>query len=551
MLFIPLLLLIHFKGNSQIYVNPDLVVPVTIEKHNSNPEIPSGFRLANVDFLTNSPDYASSAMILDDKGDIVWRHTNPLNLSGNAGSIFNFNRINDTTMIWYTFANGPGYYLILNNDYTVRDTVRAIGNVTRLRPHDLLILPNGNYLTMANVFERISPSLNGIVIKPGITLDSSSSTIENIWIQEISPNGNLIKEWRSLDHIDPVTTWDTSKISSNTAIRILHTNSLDYYFDQNEIKILTSNLESNELIIIDWNSGNIDQRIEGRNSTMLFEPGLYTNDILDLYGQHYAKILDWNQADRKLTITTFNNRFNVNKAEGLVLQLDFNAGTVRKNAAFLSSPPIKSTHLGNIDLYNNNWLVNWGRTYEGRENATGFNQFGIKQFNLFLPDSVDAYRIFPVSESEMDSLKNKRPTITQNGCNLIASSSGYWQDGTSFGDTFTVTQADTFFIETSYGIGWTRSEKLIIESTDNECGTVGIANNTSEQDLLVFPNPSNGFVYIDNLKPGSSLKLIDILGNVLIHRINTGTKQEINLSEFASGIYIIKSGTSSSKIIKN
>lgn len=166
--------------NAQDFQAANYVAPVKIENLVAQPQKPAGFYLANVDFLTNNAQHASSALVLDEEAEPLWRYTNPLNLSSRAGSIFNFNRINDTTMVFYTFENGPGYYLVLNNDFSIRDSVRSIGAVNRMRPHDLLLLPNGNYLTMANRIEAIKPTLHGTVVKPGIVLDSSSSTIENI-----------------------------------------------------------------------------------------------------------------------------------------------------------------------------------------------------------------------------------------------------------------------------------------------------------------------------------------------------------------------------------
>jgi len=536
----------------QNYVSPELVAPVVIENLVANPEKPSGFRLANVDFLTSSPDYASSAMIVDSVGEIVWRYTSPLNLTGRAGSIFNFKRINDTTMVWYTFENGPGYYLVLNNDYSVRDTVNSIGNVGRMRPHDLLILPNGNYLSMANVFQRIDSSLHGIEVKPGIILDSSISTIENIWIQEINTNGNLLKEWQSLDYVNPVATWDTSKISSNTGVKILHTNSLDYFFNQGQLKLLTSNRESNELMIIDWNTGSIEERIGGRNATMSFVASLYSGDKLDLYGQHYAKVYSWDEINQKLLVRVFNNKYNQSQAEAWVIDIDLTNGIIRKNVEIISTPKLLSTHLGNFDNYKgDNWVVNWGRTYSGRENATGYNRFGQKQFNLFLPDSVDSYRILPVETDEMDALKANRPVITQNGCTLTASSTGYWSDGTTFGNEFPVIDTGIYFIETKYGIGWIRSQKVVIETTNNECGTVGVSELNSTEKISIYPNPTTGKVYVQNVETGETIRLIDMMGKEIFSQTVTSTNAEIDMSQFPAGVYsLITESEQFVKVIK-
>lgn len=549
-LLISLAIAAIIKAFGQQYIAPELVSPIIIQNIAISPQKPAGFRLANVDFLTGYPKYASSAIIADENGDIVWRCTNPLNLSGRAGSIFNFNRINDSTMVWYTFANGPGYYLVLNNDYSVRDTVNSIGSIDRMRPHDLLILPNGNYLSMANRLEPISPSLHGTIVKPGVVLDSSSSTIENIFIQETDSDGNLIKEWRSLNHVNPVATWDTSKINSDIGILLLHTNSMDFYINQGQLKLIISNRNSNDIMIIDWNTGNIEERIAGRNKTINFIPAIYSNDKLNLYAQHYCKVISHDETNKKLTIKVFNNRYDASKAEALVLQVDLNTRTVRKSMSFISNPAILSTHLGNLDKYGStNWFVNWGRTYDGRENATGYNSLGVKQFNLFLPDSVDSYRILPVNENEMNDLKSMRPVITKNGCTLSTDNDVYWQDG-SYSNTYTISDTGNYFAEASYGIGWLRSEKMNISTLENECGTVGINLSANETLLTVYPNPTAGIIFISDLSKGEVFTITDITGNEVLQKIADNSQVKIDLSEFAKGIYFLNTRSGiSTKII--
>lgn len=332
---------------------------------------------------------------------------------------------------------------------------------------------------------------------------------------------------------------------------MLHTNSLDYFVSSNNIKILTSNRNSNELIIIDWNTGYIEERIAGRNASMNFIPSLYSGDKLDLYGQHAAKILSWNEGTQKLLVRVFNNKYNQAKAEAWVLELDFNTNTIHKNVEIVSSPALLSTHLGNIDNYSGeNWLINWGRTYAGRKNATGYSRFGVKQFNLFLPDSVDSYRITPVEQDEMDALYEKRPTITQNGCTLIASSKGYWSDGTTFGTEFTLNDTGTYFIEAAHGIGWISSEKIRIESLDNECGTVGIFRLEKEK-ISVYPNPSTGIIYTQNIDEGEHIRVVDMLGKEVFSNTISKSSAEIDLSNSAPGIYILRTNNGySTKIFK-
>jgi len=75
---------------------------------------------------------------------------------------------------------------------------------------------------------------------------------------------------------------------------------------------------------------------------------------------------------------------------------------------------------------------------------------------------------------------------------------------------------------------------------------------TSEQKISVYPNPATDIVIIENMKPNSSLELIDNSGKLAKSISNSkATKTEINIKDLSSGIYYLKiDGQSVQKIIK-
>ncbi len=81
--------------------------------------------------------------------------------------------------------------------------------------------------------------------------------------------------------------------------------------------------------------------------------------------------------------------------------------------------------------------------------------------------------------------------------------------------------------------------------------------NSSSLGLSIFPNPGNGIFTINvlNTSTNCSLEISDLLGNKVGNEVNFANEAEIDLSEYASGIYIakVKAGNKliTKKIIKN
>lgn len=74
---------------------------------------------------------------------------------------------------------------------------------------------------------------------------------------------------------------------------------------------------------------------------------------------------------------------------------------------------------------------------------------------------------------------------------------------------------------------------------------------TTEQKISVYPNPMTDIVVIENLKPNSSLELIDNSGKLVRSISNVTSKTEINIKDLTSGIYYLKvDGKATQKIIK-
>lgn len=106
-------------------------------------------------------------------------------------------------------------------------------------------------------------------------------------------------------------------------------------------------------------------------------------------------------------------------------------------------------------------------------------------------------------------------------------------------------------ISTLYNIGVGGYDFFMARLAATPCGTPVASNNSFEkQTLKLYPNPTNGLVYIE----AQDLKGYEVY-NLLGQKLLSGTNEVINLQELSKGTYIVKVTTQSgevmtSKIIK-
>ncbi len=76
-------------------------------------------------------------------------------------------------------------------------------------------------------------------------------------------------------------------------------------------------------------------------------------------------------------------------------------------------------------------------------------------------------------------------------------------------------------------------------------------NENENNNILIYPNPTNGIIYInENNNKIKSLYITDILGKTIIEKTEVSKNQTINLSNFENGIYFIKIKTNNSELSK-
>jgi hypothetical protein len=98
----------------------------------------------------------------------------------------------------------------------------------------------------------------------------------------------------------------------------------------------------------------------------------------------------------------------------------------------------------------------------------------------------------------------------------------------------------------------------LVEERDGLLNSAGCGINStnellSENTFNIYPNPSNGIVYINsqiNPNKNVSIYIIDLLGHEIQRFENNSFPFELNLNELPNGSYLLKFETGSSSITK-
>jgi hypothetical protein len=87
-----------------------------------------------------------------------------------------------------------------------------------------------------------------------------------------------------------------------------------------------------------------------------------------------------------------------------------------------------------------------------------------------------------------------------------------------------------------------RGTNMVISNTVDKTGkSVASVNTLSENNIAIYPNPSEKYITITNLRPNQSISIIDINGRKIYESEVINNKMEIQLDQFAQkGIYFIQ-----------
>lgn len=94
---------------------------------------------------------------------------------------------------------------------------------------------------------------------------------------------------------------------------------------------------------------------------------------------------------------------------------------------------------------------------------------------------------------------------------------------------------------------YTNNQKLTVMKYDN---TMGVDEPVASNDILLYPNPTNDVVTIDNITENSTIKIFDSIGKLVFDLQATNKQVTINTANLISGIYLVQVTDNHQKTIK-
>ena len=245
--------------------------------------------------------------------------------------------------------------------------------------HELQVLADGTYFLVGLDTETLDMSQ----YIPG---GSTSASVTEDAIQEFTANGDLIFQWRALDHLNLLDEQQFIDLTSSS-FDFPHMNSIDVDTDGN---ILLSSRNTSECTKIDRNTGDIIWRLGGLESNFTF-----ANDPLNgPRNQHALRMVTTND----YTLFDDGNLHNPSVSRGVEYIVDTNSMTATMVWQYPPAPnaSIYAYYMGNVQrLTNGNTLIDWA--VGNLPKLTEVRPDGTKAFEMNWVNQYEAYRTWRCS----------------------------------------------------------------------------------------------------------------------------------------------------------
>lgn len=113
----------------------------------------------------------------------------------------------------------------------------------------------------------------------------------------------------------------------------------------------------------------------------------------------------------------------------------------------------------------------------------------------------------------------------------------------------TVTTPGTYFVTGAPSVCPSFYQNPGLDLSVVDC-TTGIENPISENTISAYPNPTSNTIQINSINSSSEFELFDAIGKRVLHGHLNPSEKTIDLSDFTTGIYYLKSGTTTIKIVR-
>jgi hypothetical protein len=463
------------------------------------------------------------------------------------------------------FSGASGKYYEMNNFYSIVDSFTC-GNGYQTDMHELIILPNGHALIIADDYQYVRMDT---IVAGG----DSNAVVEGNIIQELDQDKNVVFQWRSWDHFQ--ITDATPDIDLTAAlIDYVHCNAIE---QDNDGNLLISCRHMDEVTKIDRQTGNIIWRFGGeycKNNQFTF-----FNDSTGFSHQHDIRRIP----NRNITLFDNGNLHNPLYSRACEYQIDEINKTAKLVWQYKNDPITYNTAMGSVQrISEENTLIGWGFN-DGPPGVSEIHPDGSTAWAISFPENVYSYRAFKyswrssyfVTAPDSIFLLNV-PVGNSDTANFIVTNNSdstlFINEVYSSDSSFSLLQTPPFQIPSHSNInltvkfepaiegeveGWlhlasNRYTELIAQTifvrgtTDSVFSYVDTQNVINEFKLFQnYPNPFNPSTTIQYSIPEAgkvSLKVFNILGEEIATLVNdykeAGTfKIKFDATRLPSGIY--------------
>lgn len=104
-----------------------------------------------------------------------------------------------------------------------------------------------------------------------------------------------------------------------------------------------------------------------------------------------------------------------------------------------------------------------------------------------------------------------------------------------FEPTHTYAQSGSYLVK----LRSTKCEKISVDSAWVDVQLASFVGDVPDNDLVIYPNPTNDRVFIQTARPLTSVKVYDFTGRMVLEKHNSESMNNLDLSMLGSGIYFL------------
>ncbi|MFT4524346.1 MAG: hypothetical protein ACI85F_000487 [Bacteroidia bacterium] len=499
-----------------------------------NRPIPNGFPkyefrqflqpTSETNYLT-TPLYPSSVStirhisMMDENGYLKWYAGDGMEIFTNfefhpGHDLFSYCALNDfTTYIWK--------FYVMDQAFNIIDSIVPVGEPV-LDSHEFRILENGNYLIVG--VTHTEENLSGYTFDgvPG----GNPSVVKSFVIQEFE-NGNLVFDWKSIDHIHPEEFIDSYSFWFSD-FDYAHGNAVEEDVDGN---FLVSFRHLDAIYKIDRNTGEVIWILGGKSNQFDF-----VNDD-GFSGQHDVRLLD----NGNITLyDNGNSRPPPRFSRAVEFEMNYTDMTATRVWQYSDLHNSYSNGRGSVrEGPDGERIIGFGTSTPPTASFVHLNAIGQTVSEMHLQDTVVSYR----ATRHSFSLDIDRPIITcfQDEFELTLSApDGHDTYSWNTGDTTqTISVSDTGAYQvwaSTGGIGMIGSAPFFLSDLSDPCGLETGLDPTINQ-AQQFIKAGNGNGVFEILLDGE-MSVYNSVGQAIIQK-SVAKSSVINISNQPKGVYVL------------